>query len=133
MLIVILNNCSNVILKQKNIKYNESKEYFIYKTSYNPIPLRNINEDLVTKQNYTRFLDHLKENNFIYDFKNINEKDHRLSGNDIELVKLYSDINININQRNYFNALKKIDTLKKIYPDITLFHDYCCITVGDQF
>ncbi len=110
-------------LRPDNIKYNKEKKVYEYEKYNHSFILRDSNHQLVNDTNITRFKHQLKENNYRYPKNKRQEHSDYIKNSDLILTKKYSNISSSILQEEYKDALKEIEALKNIYPDITYYSD----------
>lgn len=122
-ILIGFSSCST--LNYKNLKYDKKLEVYKYpidkKTS---IFLRNESDQLIDNNNIDSFYVELEKKKFKYPFKESLENDEFLKFTDLEIAKLYSEINEQIDSKEFNSALSKLRQLEAVYPAIVKFSDF---------
>lgn len=124
----ILSFVSCKTLKEDHLYYDEKTELIKYQLDttqkYDYIFVRNKEDKLVDSSNVAQFRAQYAENKdkFVSDKQHEDYLYNRFS--DFKLSKLYAEANTLLLANEYASALTVLDSVKKIYPDISYYSDF---------
>ena len=122
---IVIGFCSCAKVNYNNLKYDENLEIYKYTINQNnSVFLRNGSDQLLDKNNIDSFYAESDKKGFKPTFKKSIENDKLLKFSDLEISKLYSEINKHIESKEFDSALIKLNQLEAIYPDIEKFSDF---------
>ena len=105
------------------IKYDNTNDFYSYRINGFDNPLRNQNDELITRNNLDSFLLKINEDDLRYDINQITENANFIKREDAELVNLYAGITCSIRLKSFSGANFFINELKRKYPDAYKYTD----------